>query len=108
MSNDNWEKCPAGTLSGARKEQQQRENSSVMARRAALGILVTAGVTFGVINRQSVPTAQNLSCEAVIRMAPDYIAGSLNEQNMVSIQAHLGHCPKCDQHIQHLQKSPLA
>lgn len=103
-TNQNWKQCPEGTLNAVQDEQKRRAESSVMSRRVALGALITAGVAGGVLVGQSGPKAKPLTCVAAMKMAPEYIAKTLDAQDVVSVDAHLGHCPMCRRKYDELEK----
>lgn len=109
MTDDrNWKQCPEGILSEVQNEQKRREESPVMARRVALGLLVSVGATAGVLFSQSGAGAQKLTCAAALKMAPEFLAGTLSDQDLASVEAHLGHCPSCRRKIQKMQTSSNA
>lgn len=97
MSDDqNWKVCPKGTLSGVKKEQKRNENHPVMARRAALGVIITAGAAAGyAVVAQSRPQVSELTCAAAIKMAPEYLEGTLEQDDLASLEYHLSWCEKC-------------
>lgn len=106
MSDDqNWKPCPQGTLRDVKSELKRGEDTPVMARRAALGILLTAGATVGIVASQSGPEARQLTCSAAMKMAPDYVAGVLEGSDVVSLESHLEHCPKCRRKVGQMRET---
>lgn len=100
-----WKACPPGTLSELKSQQQRNESSSVMGRRAALGVLLTAGATAGIVASQSGPEVRQLSCSVAMKMAPDYLAGTLNSDDLASLEKHLSYCPSCKPKMEQLKKA---
>ena len=105
MSDDqNWKACPEGTLNGVKNEQNRNENHPVMARRAALGVMVTAGAAAGyAVVGSSGPQVRQLTCAAAIKMAPEYLDGALEGDDLASLEKHIDDCPKCQPVFERMQ-----
>lgn len=106
MSDDqNWKACPEGTLGDVKNEQNRSEKTPVMARRAALGVLLTAGATAGFVVSQSGPEARQLTCSVAMKMAPAYLAGTLEGDDLASLEKHLSYCPKCQPKMEQMREA---
>ncbi|MEP3478661.1 MAG: zf-HC2 domain-containing protein [Fuerstiella sp.] len=106
MSDDqNWKACPEGTLSGVRNEQDRNENHPVMARRAALGVIVTAGAAAGyAVVGSSGSQVRELTCAAALEMAPAYLDDALEKDDLAALENHLADCQKCRPVFRHMQE----
>ena len=107
MSNDqNWKPCPQGTLSEVKATQKRSNESPVMARRAALGLLLTAGAATGVAVTQSgsAPEVRKLTCSTARGLLPQYLEGELHANDLASLENHLTYCSMCQGKLDMLRK----
>ncbi|MBI1246915.1 twin-arginine translocation signal domain-containing protein [bacterium] len=94
-----WDPCPAGELSGLQESLQARSRRLRSRRRFLLGgsVAVTlAGLGTYLLSSGSQANAAPISCIRAKQLIPSYIDGTLKDrQNLLSLKAHLAHCPVC-------------
>ncbi len=101
MTDDtSWKPCTPGTIQEVANQQKQTEESQMMNRRAAFGLVATigAGLSYAVWNQTGRTTAQ-ITCSQVESWADDFINGRLDSDKVVMLKAHCQKCPPCAEHL---------
>lgn len=98
-----WTKCPQGEIAGLvdSLKKQRRRKTYQQAAGVTSVIVVVAFAATAVISgafRGQTP-AQSIACRRVLELAPQYVAHQLDADLTAQIDAHLGRCRRCRDHL---------
>ena len=102
VSSDEWEDCPKGTLqSVANRSRGQRT-----IKRAAWAIPLTLVMMLawaGWLPSPFSSKSDELACDQVVKLLPDYASSSLSPTRRAQVEQHLKKCPFCADKLKAIQ-----
>ena len=98
LPSDQWDECPAGTLSRMVAERSKRKRRALLdgTVRGSVGLLVVIGglVTMSILLSQATSDAA-MTCEQAAQLFALYHDETLESDSHQQVETHLRECPHC-------------
>lgn len=102
-ASNEWTPCHPGEIGGMVTSLKQRQRRKTVVRAAGVTsiVIVLAAVLTGVLGRFSNgnPIFEEIACQRVLELAPQYVAHQLDEGLHGQIDLHLERCKHCRDEI---------
>jgi predicted anti-sigma-YlaC factor YlaD len=110
-SENEWSPCPPGDLQRMAKSMRARSSRRATLRAAGAAAAAVSVILLSIVGVQYLQGDGaagdmyfgGISCTDVRRLAPDYMAGHVGEQDGARIRAHLAECPMCQDFLKKIQ-----